>query len=563
MRLDRRLWKRILITLGLLALARAGSHIPIPLPGLGERLSEVSRLAGWGPHGGLFIFDRFSVFALGVGPLLKATALLVLLGGLFPGLRRLRDGGSDETLRFDRLVHGLTVLICLLDAAFRWPMIRELLAPGAAAGWPGFWSRFIAAACQLAGTLFLVWLSGVITRQGIGNGLALLYGLQLATAWFGRLYAARRGLPPLFADGVPDLRALVAPLAFVLFCTGCVALLHAGRKLALVPRDAGSAGGPGEGVVAVPIRLNTVGATPIWFVLSVMELPSLVGFRLLPDPLTWPLPHLFFIAVQVFFLTFLLTAWGFSQRDFAATISRFGYRLAGSEGGAEAPAGRALEGATLSGAVALAAVAVLPRALWWIPGSGHLLFGVCQPELLVFVAIAFDTIRQGRAWNRMYLLVPEVAAGPSEVAAGPPEVATGPAEVEAGAARSAAEDGAGPVSEEVAAAEIGPAIERAALDDGPAAEGAAPDSWVEIYSADTALEARLVRNILARNGITAVDFSNRFFSALGTLAPWEWCRPQFPSLFVYRRLGGGGSSVFVLGCDEEKAARLIEAIPAA
>lgn len=69
--------------------------------------------------------------------------------------------------------------------------------------------------------------------------------------------------------------------------------------------------------------------------------------------------------------------------------------------------------------------------------------------------------------------------------------------------------------------------------------------WAPVFEADTELEADLAGTILERAGIPARRVSNRAIPITGTLAFWEMSRPPYPSLTIYRRLGGGGVYVEV------------------
>jgi hypothetical protein len=70
-------------------------------------------------------------------------------------------------------------------------------------------------------------------------------------------------------------------------------------------------------------------------------------------------------------------------------------------------------------------------------------------------------------------------------------------------------------------------------------------SWASVYRSDIALEARLVCHALRQAGLTAVMHSARPSPLIGSFGCWEVCRPQFPSVVVYSRLGSGHVEVHV------------------
>jgi preprotein translocase subunit SecY len=90
--------KRVLFTLGVLAVYRVGSHIPTP--GIDpEALRQLMERAGGGVFG---LYDMFSgnnlsqmtIFALGIMPYISASIILQLLTVVWPYLERLSKEGE-------------------------------------------------------------------------------------------------------------------------------------------------------------------------------------------------------------------------------------------------------------------------------------------------------------------------------------------------------------------------------------------------------------------------------------------------------------------------------------
>ena len=81
--------------------------------------------------------------------------------------------------------------------------------------------------------------------------------------------------------------------------------------------------------------------------------------------------------------------------------------------------------------------------------------------------------------------------------------------------------------------------------------------WVVALTAETHFELDLAADVLRGAGITSAPHANRVISATGTLALWEASRPRWPSLTVYRNLGGGETSLLVASADAETARRVL------
>ncbi len=83
------------------------------------------------------------------------------------------------------------------------------------------------------------------------------------------------------------------------------------------------------------------------------------------------------------------------------------------------------------------------------------------------------------------------------------------------------------------------------------------DDWVEALEAETRLELELARFRLAREGIDSMVRINRAICVMGSLAPWEMCRPTYPALVVYRALGGGRAILMVPKAGLEDARQIL------
>jgi preprotein translocase subunit SecY len=85
-------------------------------------------------------------------------------------------------------------------------------------------------------------------------------------------------------------------------------------------------------------------------------------------------------------------------------------------------------------------------------------------------------------------------------------------------------------------------------------------SWIPIYRSDIAIEASLVCQALRQAGLPAVTHSSRPSPLGGSFGFWEVCRPRFPSVVVYSRLGSGGVEVHVPRDAEEQAAEVLSRV---
>src|SRR5712671_5503869 len=109
--------KRVLFTLGLLAVYRLGGHIPIPGINI-IRWDEIfSRQAG-----GIFdIFAggnirRLTIFALGIMPYITSSIILQLLTVVVPTLEKLSKEGELGRRKITQWTRYLTVILALIQS---------------------------------------------------------------------------------------------------------------------------------------------------------------------------------------------------------------------------------------------------------------------------------------------------------------------------------------------------------------------------------------------------------------------------------------------------------------
>ena|SRR5579871_6295964 len=182
--MNQELARRIAITIGALLLFRLGSHIPIA--GLSLKNGLLSTLA----------VERVSILALNLIPYLSAAILIQLVAMVWGRLNVLQRAGEAGRRRIARYTLVLTLVLATFQAfgiASAMEHISGLVAE------PGDWFLVSATASMVGGVFFLVWLSELINRHGIGNGLALILAVSIVAALppilLGSSRCCGRGLP--------------------------------------------------------------------------------------------------------------------------------------------------------------------------------------------------------------------------------------------------------------------------------------------------------------------------------------------------------------------------------
>src|SRR6476469_2062146 len=173
--------KRVLFTLGLLAVYRVGGHIPTP----GINPEALAALVDQAKNTMFGLYDMFSgknlsqmtIFALGIMPYISSSIILQLLTVVWPYLERLSKEGELGRRKITQYTRYGTILLAVVQA-FGIALYREHqtnLAGGLPLVYnPGWFFRFMTVLTLSTGTGFIMWLGEQITERGIGNGMSLI-----------------------------------------------------------------------------------------------------------------------------------------------------------------------------------------------------------------------------------------------------------------------------------------------------------------------------------------------------------------------------------------------------
>ncbi len=170
--------KRVLFTLGLLAVYRLGAHIPTP----GVNTKLLAQFFDQQSGSALGLVDLFSggnlrrltVFALGIMPYITASIIFQLLTVVYEPLARLQKEGELGRRKITQWTRYLTVDPgCVQSFAIAMTLnsgaggVSYVLNPGI-----GF--ILMTMLTLTTGTAFIMWLGEQITDRGVGNGMSLL-----------------------------------------------------------------------------------------------------------------------------------------------------------------------------------------------------------------------------------------------------------------------------------------------------------------------------------------------------------------------------------------------------
>ena len=326
-----------------------------------------------------------------IGTYVSASVLVVLLSGLIPSLRRMREAGVSNQAGFQWVIAAATALLAAahgLGTALYLEGISGPVSGLPAVSAPGWAFRAGAVLTLSAAALLVLWLARQVTARGLGNGVVLLLAADILARWYSAATAQWRAWSGAVDPVHQGLQAALFLLALLVLA---VILLTARRPVSL-ERTEDAAGAEAGAAPALPLRINPAGAlpvmvAPVWLFAGFypIEVPSLVSAIAL-CLLVAMAAHLY--AVEVF-----------HPRDAVGRLGRLGFRLA--EAASPEDAVRRLRDTQhrvmVPGTLGLCVMALAP----WIAASGLDLRPdwslMCGLDALVLAAVGLHLRQQVRS----------------------------------------------------------------------------------------------------------------------------------------------------------------------
>ena len=420
--------KRVLFTLGVLAVFRLGAHIPTP--GVNSHLLEQLFSSQGGSALGLMdLFGggnlrRMTIFALGIMPYITASIIFQLLTVVYEPLARIQKEGELGRRKITQWTRYMTVILGALQSTG----IAFMLTRGGMVLNPGFGFIVMTVLTLTTGTAFIMWLGEQITDRGIGNGMSLLI-------FAGIVAGLPRGVIELVQKVQTDAWGSLTFLVALMLAVGMVAvvafIVFVERSERRIPiqsarRIVGRKMMGGQSS-HLPLKVNSGGVMPVIFASSILSAPMLLSssewvqnnrfFQPIMQALQpgWPWYELLDMLGIIFFAYFYVSIV-MKPDDIADNFRKSGSFIPGIRPGKRTSdfINDILTRLTLVGALYLIVISMVPTFLisgirfdklwlvgrlfeslptWAIHGMGvNFYFG--GTSLLIVVGVAMDTVNQ-------------------------------------------------------------------------------------------------------------------------------------------------------------------------
>jgi preprotein translocase subunit SecY len=408
--------KKLLFTLGMIALFRFGALLPTP--GINEHnVTTCANLASTsgGVTAGVYqivnllsgnALLRLSVFALGIMPYITASIILQLLTVVIPRLETLKQEGQSGQAKITQYTRYLTVGLAILQSTGYitlaksgelFPSCTVSLIPNT-----GVFTMVVMVITMVSGTTVIMWMGELITDRGVGNGMSVMIFTTVIAVIPGELgqIETDKGIAYLFMAVV----VIVAIVGFVVFMEQAQRRIPVQYAKRMVGRRM-----YGGTSTYIPMKVNQAGVIPVIFASSLLYIPVLAAqlFQHVNHPqgwVTWIEKYIettssgfymiaFFVLIVGF--TYFYVSITFNPTEVADNMKKYGGFIPGIRPGRSTAEylRYVLDRLTAPGSLYLAAIGVFPLVALASIGVANQ-FPFSGVSLLIIVGVGLDTVKQ-------------------------------------------------------------------------------------------------------------------------------------------------------------------------
>ncbi|MDO5671463.1 MAG: preprotein translocase subunit SecY [Actinomycetaceae bacterium] len=400
--------RKLVFTLFIMALFRAGSFVPLP----GVSFTNVQYCVQQSEQGGLLdlmnLFSggallQLSVFALGIMPYITASIITQLLRVVIPRFEDLHKEGQTGQAVLTQYTRYLTIALGVLQsttiitagrtgALFGGTCDRQIIPD------QSVWTFVLQIMVMTAATGLIMWMGELITEKGIGNGMSLLIFTSIIASMPTNLWGV--------AQSNDGLKKAALVLALILLVTLAVVFVEQSTRRIPVQYAKRMVGRRLYGGTStyIPLKINMSGVIPVIFSSSILALPQMIaGFADREKPwvqwiqsnfaqTSWV--YMVVYGLLTFAFAFFYTSITFNPDEVADNMKKYGGFIPGIRAGK--PTAEYLRYTmsriTTAGATYLTIVALLPQIAMTAMGITSMPFG--GTTILIVVGVGLQTVKE-------------------------------------------------------------------------------------------------------------------------------------------------------------------------
>ncbi len=393
--------KKIIFTLFILLIYRAGNVIPVPyidtatLTNYFDSVLSSTILGLYNAMSGS-AFSRATIFALSIQPYINASIIIQLLTIAIPALERMaKEEGEEGQKKIARITRYTTVGLGLLMGWAYYQMLVNYTASGfSIITEKGFVPAMVIILTFTAGSAFVMWLGEQITEFGIGNGISMILFANIISGipgMIGTLFSM------VWWQIIIVLVGMVALVLFIIFINDAERRIQIQYAKRVVGRKV--YGGQNTNL---PIKVSMSGVMPIIFAQSICSLPATIcaftgktsgwWYNNVWSSSSWFYAVMYFL--MIFFFSWFYSTIQYDPVEIANNLKKNGGFIPGFRPGRPTAnfIQKVINKIVVFGAVYLGIVALLPIV------AGNLMSGVRNlaiggTSVIIVVGVALETVK--------------------------------------------------------------------------------------------------------------------------------------------------------------------------
>jgi preprotein translocase subunit SecY len=380
--------KKVLFTIFIIILIRLGNFIPVP--NVDQRY--LVNILNANPSLKAFFNTEtliLSVFSLGILPNINASILIQLLVSAVPYLEKLqKEEGETGRRQIKQYTRSLTLFIAILESLSIAFSLRPILFN---------WNLAVCGEIVLAlttGSMIILWLSDLITEEGIGNGSSIVITLNI-------LSVLPNTIQTLVQSG-NILSILLSLSSFTILIIGIIYVQEAVRIIPLISAkqlfaQQNQTGNQTMRTSYLPLKINQGGVMPIIFSSTFLTFLTvgvnyLLSLKILPIEINNPqtvtliyggINFILIFAFSLFYSNLIL-----NPKEIAKDLNKMAITIPDVRPGKQTTSflKKTLTRLSLLGALFLAILVAIPNT--------RSSYGFGVTSLLILVGVTVDTARQ-------------------------------------------------------------------------------------------------------------------------------------------------------------------------
>lgn len=409
--------KKILFTLAMLFVFRLGAGIPVPMVDTAKLLAGVNdnsvlgimNLLGGGA------LQRFSIFAMGVGPYITASIIIQLLSmDVVPVLTEMTKSGQAGKRQMDKITRYAAVFLGLFQAftmTYAFNVNYGILQN------PSVATYLYISVVLTAGTMFLLWIGDRISAFGIGNGISIIIFAGIVSHIpfdFQNVFKTLVDTSSNAALFSGIMNYLLFIGLYLLILVLVIFMQQATRKIPIQYTSSNLRKSKND-VTFLPLKINSASVIPVIFASAVMTAPATAFsffsetqglYQFFSNLFNFRSPLVLTIyAVLIVLFTFFYTNLQVDPQKIADDLGKSGTYIPGIRPGTETKEylAKVLNRITVLGAIFLTIIAVMPYILPMVTSLPNTV-AVGGTGIIIVVGVALETMKdlEGQLTQKVY-----------------------------------------------------------------------------------------------------------------------------------------------------------------